>query len=93
MLVKVGFLISLKSDLNACRELDFIGKNFDSWACEISNGTGMMVGIFALWLPLDSSPFSYRNMACLLGRLEWALRSNACLGPFFGGPHMWEEQG
>ena len=57
------------------------------------NTQGLLVTVIALWLRMNLRPFSHKNMSRLLGRLEWAHRPNAGLGPFLAGVYCWQEAG
>ena len=93
-LCKAGFLISHKSMfIDPFRQLGLIGKHFNKEKGEVHNKQGLLVGVIALWLRMNLRPFSHKTMSWRLGRLEWALRPNAGLGPFLAGAYCWKEGG
>ena len=91
VLGKAGFLISPKSVIEPVRTLDFIGKQFAAAAMTVENKPGVIGGVVALWLlGIVQNRLSARMAARLLGKLEWAMRSNAGLAPFVAGGHCWK---
>ena len=91
VLGRAGFLISPKSANEPVQTLHFIGKQFSAAAMTVENKPGVIGGVFALWLlGIVQSRLSARLAAQLLGKLEWAVRSNAGLAPFVAGGHCWK---
>ena len=77
--------VFLISPLEPCWRMDFIGKDFYCCLGKVWNRCGLMVDIVALYLKMHIQHFSHKNMAGLLGKLEWILRPNASLGLFLPG--------
>ena len=91
ILGKVGFLISPKSVLEPVRTLEFNGKQLAPAAMAVENKLGVIGGIAALWLlGIAQNRLSGRMAAGLLGKLEWAVRTNAGMALFVAGGHCWK---
>ena len=84
-LQRVGFVISPKSVTKPSCNLDFVGKVFDLRSGIVENRPGMLRGLVRLWLLLVLGLQNRKGLERLLGRLEWALRPSAGLGPFLAG--------
>uniref|UniRef100_A0A7S4D2Q4 Uncharacterized protein n=1 Tax=Eutreptiella gymnastica TaxID=73025 RepID=A0A7S4D2Q4_9EUGL len=67
-------------------DITFIGKRLHSVTRSISNTTEMMMAATRLWLhALGCRRICPRQMASLLGRLQWVLRPLAGAAPFLAG--------
>ena len=67
-------------------EITFLGKRLDSVARSITNTSGMLVATMRLWVrALDSGRATPREMARLMGRLQWVGRPMPGTALFLAG--------
>ena len=74
-LQRAAFIISDKSVLSPTTRISFLGKTLDCCRRSIGNELAMLAATFRMWvLALGTGQMHPRDMACMLGRLQWIAR-------------------
>ena len=85
---EAGFIISPKSQLTASTAIEFLGKHIDSVRRTITNSTDMLATTMRLWVRgVGTGRMSGREMAKMLGRLQWVARPMGGSSPFVAGAY------
>ena len=85
---RAGFIISDKCVLNPSTRITFLGKRLDSCRRSIGNEPAMLAATMCMWvLALGRGKLHPRDMARMLGRLQWVARPVGASSPFLAGAY------
>ena len=89
----VGYIISVKSELEPTKLITWMGKRVNLNSARIEPSTPFVADVVSKWLLLALKPYHYTSLRRLLGKIMWLGKPAASVGSFLAGPWSWLNQG
>ena len=92
-LVKEGYIISPKSEVEPTQAIGWMGKQLNLDSSCIAPSAPFLSDVVARWLKVALKPYHHKSLRRLLGKIVSMGRPAALTGSFVAGPRSWLNHG